>query len=418
MTESTIGIDRDRDADLPARGARPSTQLPHRAPRRRRGARGDRRGSSRRSRSAAGPSAGPRCAPRTRAVIAATATGAPGRIDDETRGLPLHVATPQARRAGTLLPAARLLHLQARATPRSTPSTTSSARRARRSTAAAATPAPTSPGGRALLTGGRAKIGMYIALRLLRDGAHTTITTRFPKDAARRFARCRTAPTGCTGCGSSASTCATRRRSSRSPTRSPPQGPLDILINNAAQTVRRSPGAYARARRGRVGAAAGRPAAGVLTFGHTSDAHPQALTARGRPPALTAHALTSLALTAGSAVAAADRRRHRDRRRRPGARPAPRQQLDPARRRGRPGRAARGPALQQHRAVHPHQPAARGAGGLAGAAHLRRQRLGDGGPVQPRLQGPRPPAHEHGQGRAEHADPHQRRGDARPTASS
>ncbi len=36
-------------------------------------------------------------------------------------------------------------------------------------------------GKRALLTGGRAKIGMYIALRLLRDGAHTTITTRFPE---------------------------------------------------------------------------------------------------------------------------------------------------------------------------------------------------------------------------------------------
>ena len=43
-------------------------------------------------------------------------------------------------------------------------------------------------GKRALLTGGRAKIGMYIALRLLRDGAHTTITTRFPRDAVRRFA--------------------------------------------------------------------------------------------------------------------------------------------------------------------------------------------------------------------------------------
>lgn len=42
-------------------------------------------------------------------------------------------------------------------------------------------------GRRALLTGGRAKIGMYIALKLLRDGAHLTITTRFPKDAARRF---------------------------------------------------------------------------------------------------------------------------------------------------------------------------------------------------------------------------------------
>lgn len=32
---------------------------------------------------------------------------------------------------------------------------------------------------------------MHIALRLLRDGAHTTITTRFPKDAARRFAAIR-----------------------------------------------------------------------------------------------------------------------------------------------------------------------------------------------------------------------------------
>src|SRR5690606_31259821 len=42
-------------------------------------------------------------------------------------------------------------------------------------------------GRRALLTGGRAKIGMHIALRLLRDGAHTTITTRFPRDAVRRF---------------------------------------------------------------------------------------------------------------------------------------------------------------------------------------------------------------------------------------
>ena len=42
-------------------------------------------------------------------------------------------------------------------------------------------------GRRALLTGGRAKIGMYIALRLLRDGADLTITTRFPHDAVRRF---------------------------------------------------------------------------------------------------------------------------------------------------------------------------------------------------------------------------------------
>jgi len=41
----------------------------------------------------------------------------------------------------------------------------------------------------ALLTGGPPKIGMYIALRLLRDGAHTTITTRFPNDAVRPLRR-------------------------------------------------------------------------------------------------------------------------------------------------------------------------------------------------------------------------------------
>jgi len=57
--------------------------------------------------------------------------------------------------------------------------------------------------------------------------------------------RCPTPPTGCTGCASLASTCATRLRSSRSPTRWPSRAPLDILINNAAQTVRRPPGSYA-----------------------------------------------------------------------------------------------------------------------------------------------------------------------------
>ncbi len=38
---------------------------------------------------------------------------------------------------------------------------------------------------------------------------------------------------------------------------------------------------------------------------------------------------------------------------------------------------------------------------------LRRQRVGDGGSVRPSLQGRRPPAHQHGQGVAQHADPHQ-----------
>lgn len=38
-----------------------------------------------------------------------------------------------------------------------------------------------------LITGGRIKIGFYTALRLLRDGAKVIITTRFPMDAIKRF---------------------------------------------------------------------------------------------------------------------------------------------------------------------------------------------------------------------------------------
>ncbi|MFF5227403.1 SDR family NAD(P)-dependent oxidoreductase [Dactylosporangium sp. NPDC000521] len=43
-------------------------------------------------------------------------------------------------------------------------------------------------GRRALVTGGRIKIGYQTALKLLRDGADVIVTTRFPHDAARRFA--------------------------------------------------------------------------------------------------------------------------------------------------------------------------------------------------------------------------------------
>ena len=86
---------------------------------------------------------------------------------------------------------------------------------------------------------------MYIALRLLRDGAHTTITTRFPHDAVRRF-----------GAMDDSADWIDRLRVVGIDLRDPAQvialadevaaqGPLDILINNAAQTVRRSPAAYA-----------------------------------------------------------------------------------------------------------------------------------------------------------------------------
>ncbi|MBE1537222.1 SDR family NAD(P)-dependent oxidoreductase [Actinomadura algeriensis] len=43
-------------------------------------------------------------------------------------------------------------------------------------------------GRRALVTGGRVKIGFHVALKMLRDGAEVMVTTRFPRDAARRFA--------------------------------------------------------------------------------------------------------------------------------------------------------------------------------------------------------------------------------------
>lgn len=39
----------------------------------------------------------------------------------------------------------------------------------------------------ALVTGGRIKIGYQIVLILLRNGAHTIVTSRFPKDAAMKL---------------------------------------------------------------------------------------------------------------------------------------------------------------------------------------------------------------------------------------
>ncbi len=176
-------------------------------------------------------------------VTAGTATGAPGRIDDETRGLSLR-SSARGRSAGTLMRARACYVCKERYTEVDSfyhqlcPDCAARhhARRDARTDLR---------GRRALLTGGRAKIGMYIALRLLRDGAQTTITTRFPRDAARRFA-------GMADSGDwlerlrivgidlrdPAEVCALADAVSR-------DGPLDILINNAAQTVRRSPGAYA-----------------------------------------------------------------------------------------------------------------------------------------------------------------------------
>ena len=235
-----------------------------------------------------------------RTVIESTATGSPNRIDDETQGIPL-VSTVAGASAGHLLTAracyiCKQKYQQVDAFYHQLCPDCATLNRQRRDARTDLT------GRRALLTGGRAKIGMYIALRLLRDGAHTTITTRFPNDAVRRF----------TAMDDSADWLH-RLRIVGIDLRDPAQvaaladsvaeqGPLDILINNAAQTVRRSPGAYAPLADAESAALPDGPLPDMLTFDHTSDAHPAAL-AGSLAEHPTAHALTALALTAGSASA-------------------------------------------------------------------------------------------------------------------
>jgi NAD(P)-dependent dehydrogenase (short-subunit alcohol dehydrogenase family) len=212
-----------------------------------------------------------------RAVVAATATGAPDRIDDETRGIPLS-ASAAASSAGTLLKSracyiCKTHYTQVDAFYHQLCPPCAALSHAKRHARTDLT------GKRALLTGGRAKIGMYIALRLLRDGAHTTITTRFPRDAVRRFSGL-----------PDAADWLHRLRIVGIDLRDPAQvvgladavaaaGPLDILINNAAQTVRRSPGAYAPLAEAELAPLPDGPIPELLTFGHTNDPHPQALAA-------------------------------------------------------------------------------------------------------------------------------------------
>src|SRR3954471_731099 len=240
------------------------------------------------------------------AVTAATATGAPGRIDDETAGLPL-VSTAAGASAGTLLRSRACYMCKERYTVvdafyHQLCPDCAGVNRAKRD-------ARTDLRGRnALLTGGRAKIGMYIALRLLRDGAHTTITTRFPSDAVRRFAAM-----------PDSADWLHRLRVVGVDLRDPAQvvaladtvaaaGPLDILINNAAQTVRRSSDAYAPLVAAEAEPLPAGPLPDMLTFDHISDAHPLALAGSlsahpvpHLPEVMSGAELSRLALLAGSA---------------------------------------------------------------------------------------------------------------------
>ncbi|MEO6866844.1 MAG: SDR family NAD(P)-dependent oxidoreductase [Gaiellales bacterium] len=257
-------------------------------------------------------------------VTARTATGAPGRIDDETVGIPLVSGTKGAV-AGELLQPRGCYVCKQRYTivdafyhqlcPEC--AAFNHARRDARTDLA---------GRRALLTGGRAKIGMYIALRLLRDGANTTITTRFPNDAARRFAEL-----------PDSDQWLHRLQIVGIDLRDPAQvmtladdiaaqGPLDIIINNAAQTVRRSAAAYAPLIAAEQQPLPAGPLPQITTYGRVAGglqlepgqtaaeaaaaavtSHPDgAIAASGASDgshwAPTPHALASLAMTARSAT--------------------------------------------------------------------------------------------------------------------
>ncbi len=97
----------------------------------------------------------------------------------------------------------------------------------------------------ALVTGGRVKIGYHAAIRLLRAGAELIVTTRFPRDAARRYAsepdfedwseRLHLYGLDLRHTPSVEQLC--RHLNGR-------LHRLDFILNNACQTVRRPPGFY------------------------------------------------------------------------------------------------------------------------------------------------------------------------------
>ena len=260
-----------------------------------------------------------------RAVVAATATGSPQRIDDETEGIALVSAASGALAGVYVRPRPCYIckqnYTEVDAFYHQLCPSCAALNHARRDARTDLT------GRRALLTGGRAKIGMYIALRLLRDGAHTTITTRFPNDAVRRF----------TVMPDSADWLH-RLRVVGIDLRDPAQvvaladsvaaaGPLDILINNAAQTVRRSRNAYGPLAAAELDPLPDGPLPELLTFDHISDAHPHAIAgslaehptphlpdaahpggpADLHPAHLSGAELSRLALIAGSALTSTDR---------------------------------------------------------------------------------------------------------------
>jgi len=97
----------------------------------------------------------------------------------------------------------------------------------------------------ALITGARIKIGFQAALMMLRAGARVIVTTRFPRDAAQRFAREADFESFSDRLqihGLDLRHCSSVELFARFLNQTLER--LDIVINNAAQTVRRPPAFY------------------------------------------------------------------------------------------------------------------------------------------------------------------------------
>lgn len=98
----------------------------------------------------------------------------------------------------------------------------------------------------ALVTGGRIKIGFETALRLLRSGARVIVTTRFPQDARRRFMAQADARTWADRLGVEALDLRNVPSVEAFAAHLAHALPhLDILVNNAAQTIKRPQAFYA-----------------------------------------------------------------------------------------------------------------------------------------------------------------------------
>jgi len=120
----------------------------------------------------------------------------------------------------------------------------------------------------ALLTGGRVKIGYQAGIKLLRAGAKLIVCTRFPRDAAKRYAA-----------ESDFKNWSDRLKIYGLDLRHTPsvdaftrhlletQSRLDFIINNACQTVRRPPGFYEHMMAGETGPLEAMPEAARALLG-------------------------------------------------------------------------------------------------------------------------------------------------------